>query len=165
MVGGGGRESRPCHADRTGEMKFRNVDVDELSPVETWPHEALRAALERGSLHVWRRLATAIKVDPWGPVARGVEDVLAYSRPYGVTEVMRRLIAGARAAAEATERREVAATLRALVEGAGLTKEEFASRLGTSASRFSTYLSGKVMPSAALLVRARRVASSRSRSA
>lgn len=41
-----------------------------------------------------------------------------------------------------------------LVAESGFTAAEFAARLGTSPSRLSTYLSGKVMPSAALLVRA-----------
>lgn len=35
----------------------------------------------------------------------------------------------------------------------GLSKSEFASRIGTSASRLSTYLSGSVTPSASLLLR------------
>jgi transcriptional regulator with XRE-family HTH domain len=36
--------------------------------------------------------------------------------------------------------------------------QDFAERTGTSRSRLSTYMSGKVMPSAALMVRMRRVA-------
>ncbi|MGF1647054.1 MAG: helix-turn-helix domain-containing protein [Kineosporiaceae bacterium] len=38
----------------------------------------------------------------------------------------------------------------------GLTSTEFASRIGTSRSRLSTYASGRVVPSAALMVRIRR---------
>ncbi|MFD2862989.1 helix-turn-helix domain-containing protein [Salininema proteolyticum] len=38
-----------------------------------------------------------------------------------------------------------------------MSQAEFAERIGTSASRLSTYISGKVMPSAALMVRIRRV--------
>lgn len=141
-------------------MSFRNVDVQVDSTVGTWPHEAVQEALERGSLRVWRRLAAAIEADPWGPVARAVEDVLGYSRPYGVTDVMVAVIAEARESARAAERQEVLAELARLVEVSHLTNEEFARRLGTSSSRFSTYLAGKVVPSAALLVRARRVAAS-----
>jgi transcriptional regulator with XRE-family HTH domain len=37
------------------------------------------------------------------------------------------------------------------------TRAEFASHLGTSPSRLSTYLSGKVVPSATFIVRMRRV--------
>jgi transcriptional regulator with XRE-family HTH domain len=39
-----------------------------------------------------------------------------------------------------------------------LSRAEFASRIGTSPSRLSTYVTGKVTPSAALLVRMRRTA-------
>jgi len=37
---------------------------------------------------------------------------------------------------------------------------EFAERIGTSPSRFSTYQSGKVMPSAGLFLRMQRIAES-----
>jgi len=139
-------------------LAFRNVDVSPDDPVQTWPIEAVQAALERGGLSHWHRLAAAITVDPWGPVARLVEEVLGYSRPYGIAGVMERTIARARATAETSERAEVAAEIADLVEQSGLSRTEFAVRIGTSASRLSTYVSGKVIPSAALLIRMRRVA-------
>jgi transcriptional regulator with XRE-family HTH domain len=52
----------------------------------------------------------------------------------------------------------VAAEITRLLADSGMTRAEFASAIGTSTSRLSTYLSGKVTPSAALLVRMRRVA-------
>ena len=48
--------------------------------------------------------------------------------------------------------------VRNLVGRSGLSKQDFAERIGTSRSRLSTYMSGKVVPSAALMVRMRRVA-------
>lgn len=66
----------------------------------------------------------------------------------------------ARESHEAAERAEVAERVRAAVERAGVTKAEFAALVGTSASRLSTYLTGKVVPSAALLVRMERTAES-----
>jgi DNA-binding transcriptional regulator YiaG len=140
------------------ELIFRNVDASPADPVEEWPLEAVQTALERGSLKHWRRLGAAIKAEPWGPVARDVENVLAYSRPYGVANVMERVIDRARHSAEAAERATVAAEVRQLIEQSGLSRSEFASRIGTSASRLSTYATGKVAPSAALLVRMRSVA-------
>jgi DNA-binding transcriptional regulator YiaG len=98
-------------------------------------------------------LASAIQAQPWGPVARRVEEVLTYSRPYGATQLMERVITGAREEAEAAERESVAAEVDRLVRTSGLSRAEFASRIGTSASRLSTYVTGKVTPSAALLVR------------
>ncbi|HEX6455638.1 MAG TPA: hypothetical protein VF009_03865 [Solirubrobacterales bacterium] len=114
------------------ELIFRNVDASPDDPVEQWPLEAIQTALERGSLKHWRRLAAAIKAQPWGPVARDVEAVLAYSRPYGVAKVMERVIDEARHKAEATERATVASEVRQLIEQSGLSRTDFASRNGTS---------------------------------
>ena len=59
------------------------------------------------------------------------------------------------------------ADTRATMEGlnealqqSGLTQAAFAAALGTSASRFSTYRSGKTMPTAAFFLRAQRIAGS-----
>lgn len=139
-------------------LAFRNVDASLAEPVSQWPQEALQTALERGSLSEWRRLAAAIQAEPWGPVARRVEEVLTYSRPYGVAAAFERAIGQLREAAETAEREAVAAEIRGLVGKSDLSQAEFASRLGTSASRLSTYVSGKVTPSAALLLRMQRVA-------
>ncbi|HET9161895.1 MAG TPA: helix-turn-helix transcriptional regulator [Solirubrobacterales bacterium] len=139
-------------------LAFRNVESSPNDPVSEWPQEAIQAALERGSLFHWRRLAKPIRDEPWGPIARRVEEVLDYSRPYGVAEAMEQVIARARESAEAAERQAVATEVERLIEASGLTRAEFASRIGTSTSRLSTYATGKVSPSAALLVRMRRVA-------
>jgi transcriptional regulator with XRE-family HTH domain len=70
---------------------------------------------------------------------------------------MERAIDRARRDAELAERAAVAAEVKRLIDNSGLTRREFASRIGTSASRLSTYATGKVTPSAALLLRMRRV--------
>lgn len=54
--------------------------------------------------------------------------------------------------------RAVTEGLGQALDDSGLTQAEFASALGTSASRFSTYRSGKTMPTAAFYLRALRVA-------
>jgi len=138
-------------------LTFRNVDVSPEDPVSEWPLEAVQTALERGSLLDWRRLAAEIRAQPWGRVARGVEEVLTYSRPYGVAETMERVIAQAREDTEQAERQAVAAEVDELVRASGASRAEFASMIGTSASRLSTYATGKVTPSAALLHRMRTV--------
>jgi DNA-binding transcriptional regulator YiaG len=139
-------------------LSFRNVDVSPDAPVEAWPLEAIQAGLERGSLPEWRRLAAAIRDQPWGVVARNVEEVLGYSRPYGVAEVMERVVEQARRDAERAERAAVADEVQRLVRQSGLSRQAFASRIGTSASRLSTYATGKVVPSAALLIRMQKAA-------
>ncbi len=144
-------------------LAFRNVDASPDDPVSEWPQEAIQTALDRGGLEHWRRLGKAIRAEPWGPVARRVEEVLTYSRPYGVAKAMERVIGQAREETEKAERDTVAAEIDALVRESGLSRAEFASRIGTSASRLSTYATGKVTPSAALLVRMRRMAVPRNR--
>jgi len=139
-------------------LAFRNVDVSPDDPVEEWPTEAVLTALERGGLSHWRRLASAIRDDPWGTVARRVEEALDVAQPYGIATLIGSVIAAARERAERAERAAVAAEIGRLLGDSGRTRAEFASAIGTSTSRLSTYLSGKVTPSAALLVRMRRVA-------
>lgn len=138
-------------------LAFRNVDLSPDDPVSQWPTEAILTALERGGLSHWRRLAATIRVDPWGPVARRVEEALTVSRPYGVAYLMEDAIAAARAQAERSERAAVAEEIGGLLARSGVTRAEFARRIGTSASRLSTYLAGTVTPSAALMVRMRAV--------
>jgi len=50
-------------------LAFRNVTADPSDPVTDWPTEAVRAALERGDLEHWQRLAAEINRRPWPPLA------------------------------------------------------------------------------------------------
>ena len=136
-------------------VAFRNVEVDASAPVDTWPYEALVTLIERGTLGDWLLLTRAIGEDPWGPVARAVEDYLGYERPYGVGPLLARAIDRARSTAQARERAAVAAEVAELVARSGLSLTELASRIGTSHSRLSTYRSGTVTPSATMLHRLR----------
>jgi DNA-binding transcriptional regulator YiaG len=139
-------------------LKFRNIDASPDDPVETWPFEGILASVERGSLPDWRRLATAIQADPWGPVAHQVLEAVRLSHPYGTTELLEGVVARAHKLATESERADVASEVQALVIRSGMSRQEFAERIGTSRSRLSTYMSGRVVPSAALMVRMRRVA-------
>ena len=80
------------------------------------------------------------------------------SRPYGTAELLEGVVGRARKLAADSEREDVAAEVRELVGRSRLSTQDFAERMGTSRSRLSTYMSGKVVPSAALMVRMRRVA-------
>ncbi|MBA3278421.1 MAG: helix-turn-helix transcriptional regulator [Geodermatophilaceae bacterium] len=141
-------------------LTFRNITTSPDDPVDTWPSEAIVTAMERGDLVYLALLASAIDADPWGRTARQIEEALGHTRPYGVAELMTEAIRRARRRSEESERAAVADALRDLVSRSGLSRAEFASRLGTSRSRLSTYLNGKVIPSAALMVRAQRVSTS-----
>ena len=67
-------------------------------------------------------------------------------------------MARARKLAADSERADVASEVQGLVARSGLSKHDFAARIGTSRSRLSTYVSGKVVPLATLMVRMGRVA-------
>jgi len=139
-------------------LAFGNLTITPEDPVSQWPTEAVQTALERGDLADWHRIVAEIRADPWGRTARQMEEVLSYCHPYGIAEAMQTVLSRARERAEADERAAVAAEIRAAVARSGLSRAEFASRIGTSASRLSTYISGKVTPAATLMLRVRRVA-------
>ncbi len=136
-------------------LVLRNVDVDPVSPLDTWPYEALVTLVERGSVTDWARLAAAVHDDPWGPVARQVEDYLSYERPYGVAPLLQRTVQRARREAVQRERAAVGAEVDELARRSGLSTADLARRLGTSRSRLSTYRSARVTPAATFLVRLR----------
>ena len=138
-------------------LRFRNVTASVDDPVETWPFEGILAAVERGTLPDWRRLAAAVRADPWGPVAQQVLEAVEMSRPYGTSELLAAVIDRARQDAADAEREQVAGGIRGLIAQSGLSQQDFALRLGTSRTRLSTYVSGKVTPSATLMLRMRRV--------
>jgi hypothetical protein len=138
-------------------LKFRNITTSVDDPVETWPFEGILTAVERGTLPDWRRLAAAVRADPWGPVARQVGEAVEMSRPYGTSELLTTVTEQARQDAADAERAEVAGEIRDLVARSCLSRRDFALRIGTSRPRLSTYMSGKVTPSASLVLRMRRV--------
>lgn len=138
-------------------LQFRNIDATPDDPVEHWGVEGMLAAIDRGSLPHWRRMVAAVREDPWGPVAADLTQALAMAEDVGVVATLRRKLTQARDDADAAARTEVRRRLQELVSASGLTAAQFAQRLGTSAPRMSTYLSGKVVPSAALLIRAEAV--------
>jgi len=132
------------------------------APPDATSTEAVQAALERGDLADWHRIVAEFGADPWGRTARQVEEVLSHTRPDGVAEAMETVLSRVRERAEASERAAVATEIREAVKRSGLSRAEFASQIGTSASRLSTYAAGKVTPSATLMLRIRRVAGQQS---
>lgn len=138
-------------------LVFRNVDAAPTDDVASWPYEALVVALERGLVPDWQPVFAEIRTRPWGSVARRIEHYLSYAPVAGLAALFARAIRVARADAERGDREEVARRVRSAIQRSGVTAAHFADLVGTSASRLSTYASGKVTPSAALLVRIERV--------
>ena len=117
--------------------------------------------MERGGFRDWQQVAAAIERDPWGEVAADVLAFLSYEQAYGVGPLMTSVIAAARARAQDEDKAAVAARVRELVTSSGLTRRAFTDAMGTSATRLSTYCTGSVTPSAALVWRMERVSASR----
>jgi hypothetical protein len=137
---------------------FRNITAAPDDPVTEWGFEGLLAAIERGSMKLWDRIAAELRRQPYGAVARLLEDEVINAVAHeGERELFRHVLLRARRRWEQEARAEVANRLRSLLLHSGLNQRDFAAQLGTSASRLSTYLSGKVTPGADLLVRAERL--------
>lgn len=137
---------------------FRNISATPDDPVTRWGFEGLLTAIERGSMKQWDRIADELRQRPHGTVARLLEDeVIDAVSHEGERELFRQVLLRARRRWEQEARDEVAHRLRSLLARSGLNQRDFAAQLGTSASRLSTYLGGKVIPGADLLVRAERL--------
>jgi hypothetical protein len=126
-------------------------------PVEFWPTAAIRAAVESGDLTIWQRIVAAVKRDPYGRTARQVEEVLENTSSYGITKALDEVLGRSREHLEADERAEVGRQVQVLLDRSGLGQPEFASRIGASAEQLMSYLNGDVSPSAAQMVRMRRL--------
>jgi hypothetical protein len=152
-----GTQRREAASGATHPVSPENPAADDR-PVEFWPTAAIRAALETDDLSVWQRIVAAIKRDPFGRTARQVEEVLQTARPYGVSKALAEVLNRTREHMEANERAEVARQIHALLDKSGLGQQEFASRIGVPNNDFTAYLHGDTSPSAALMVRMRRLA-------
>jgi len=139
-------------------LRFRNLDFDPTVPLDQWPAEAIQTLIDRGTLSDWRRLADAIRRNPWGPAARTTETVIAWGEHYGVDALMTSVIHNARKDLTQQGRAAYAAQIRSWRKRSGMTLREFALRAGTSASRLSDYEHAKVAPTTDVLGRLSHVA-------
>jgi DNA-binding transcriptional regulator YiaG len=134
-------------------VRFRNLDFDSTLPLDRWPAEAVETAMDRGSLSDWRRLAEAIRQNPWGPAARTAETVAGWGEHYGVDALIANVVRRAREDVAMRGRAEYAARIRSWRAQTGMTLRQFALAAGTSASRLSDYEHAKVAPTTDVLGR------------
>ncbi|HEY5288115.1 MAG TPA: helix-turn-helix transcriptional regulator [Solirubrobacteraceae bacterium] len=134
-------------------LRFRNLDFDTTQPMDRWPAEAIQTVIDRGSLSDWRRLASAIRRNPWGPAARTTEIVVAWGEHYGIDALMTNVIRRARDDINRQGRAEYAAQIRSWRIQNKMTLRQFALAAGTSASRLSDYENAKVAPTTDVLGR------------
>ncbi|BBZ24922.1 transcriptional regulator [Mycolicibacter hiberniae] len=144
-------------ADRRRGSLPRQPAGDSDRQVEFWPTSAIRAALQNGDIATWQRIVVALKRDPYGRTARQVEEVLAGTESFGIAKALSEVLARTRTHLEANERAEVARHMRVLIERSGLSRQEFASRVGIPADSLDEYLGGSVSPPASLMIRMRRL--------
>lgn len=151
----------PAIAEVCGEAALRLMVIDDGDDAPAAPvssERALARIFDRGDLVLWRRLVNAALADPW---AGRTDDLLALLDPArrpGEHAAVSALADLARRMAEEDERRAVADHIRTTIAATGLTQRQFATLVGTSPSRLSTYVTGSVTPSAAMLLRINRMA-------
>lgn len=118
----------------------------------------LLEAFASGDVLLWRRLVAAALAEPWAGRVDGHLALLDRERRPSEFGSVHALAEMARRIAEEDERRAVADHIRTTIAATGLTQREFAALVGTSPSRLSTYVTGSVTPSAAMLLRINRMA-------
>lgn len=134
-------------------LKFRNLTIGPDDPVDVWGVEGMLAALDRGGLADWTRIRRTIERDPHGAASLDLEQALDLAEDSGAVTLMRMHLDRARW----SEAEQVADRIRRFVRESGLSNAVFAERIGTSASRLSTYTRGSVTPSAVMFERMRKV--------
>jgi transcriptional regulator with XRE-family HTH domain len=149
------RRRAPSPQRRASEQRRPEGDHDQ--PVEFWSTAAIRSALQSGDIDTWKRIAAALKRDPYGRTARQIEEILEGTRPYGISKALWEVLERARTHLEANERAEVARHVRLLIDRSGLGQQEFASRIGVAPEDLAAYLDGSTSPSASLMIRIRRL--------
>lgn len=144
-------------------LAFRNLDVSPQDPVDDWGFEGLLAAIDRGDLGDWQRIAAWVDRLPRGERVELLEEVLDAADDSGAVGAFRAYLGLAIQRADAWERQEVADELTRLWRASGLSQGDYARRLGTSRTRLNAYLNGRTVPLATVLVRARHLAGVRTR--
>lgn len=144
--------------DTARSRAFRNVTGDPGDPVSTWPTEALEDTITTGLISDWRPVIAEMRRRPWGSVSRRVEQICQRLPDDRAARFFALAVAAIRHHMQEREREDVARRVRAAITRSGLTQAAFARDIGSSASRLSTYASGQVTPSAAMLLRIERTA-------
>jgi transcriptional regulator with XRE-family HTH domain len=133
-------------------LLHEGVDLDLYLPVIRTEAELL-GVVDGGSVLEWRHHLAMIAASPWSPYPRHLVDLAGQADRPEVAEVVDRFTEVCREHNKEREREQVAEEVRKLVSESGVTQRQFAYWVGTSPSRLSTYVSGRVTPSASLMLR------------
>ena len=92
---------------------FRNIRATLDDPVAQWGFEGLLAAIERGGMKQWNRIADEVRRDPYGSVARLLErEVVDAISHQGERELFRRILVRARRDFAMDAKKEVVTRLK-----------------------------------------------------
>ena len=120
--------------------------------------EQLMDLIHHGNARRWRAALLPLIESPWGPYGEHIVRLAKDAGHDAIAELLQECRKVFRTRQEQRERDAIAREIRRLVAISGLTQRQFAAQIGTSPSRLSTYVNGRVIPSAAMLLRIRRVA-------
>ena len=126
--------------------------------------DQLMDLIHHGNARRWRAALLPLIESPWGPYGEHVVRLAKDAGHDAIAELLQDCRKVFRTRQEQRERDAIAREIRRLVAISGLTQRQFAAQIGTSPSRLSTYVNGRVIPSAAMLLRIRRVAHAQRRS-
>lgn len=156
-----------------GEAKVAAV-VDRVHRHAFWlllsgPEEPGRAAplrtvddigqvLFHGTARTWRAHLRPVMDTPWGPAGDRIVELARQAGGDVVAAALEECRTVYQERQEQREREAIAQEIRRLVALSGVSQRAFAAYIGTSPSRLSTYVNGRVVPSAALLLRIRHAA-------
>lgn len=133
-------------------------DLPRTPPIRTTAD--LLDLVHHGNARRWRAALLPLIESPWGPYGEHVVQLCSDADMPELADVLEECRTVYQQRQEEREREAIAREIRRLVAISGLTQRQFASQIGTSPSRLSTYVNGRVTPSAAMLLRIRRVAQS-----
>lgn len=127
-------------------LSFRNIDATPDDPVEKWGFEGMLAAIDRGYARDWRKLVNAVVVNPQ------LSDEFHEARDAAESHATVALLDAMLVEARRTASERALDRLRDAYYGTRMTQAELAAMIGTSRTRFNSYLAGKVTPSMDVLV-------------
>ena len=153
-----GRPTTVAHRIATGcanaafWLLMADIDPRHPAPIPTTPNDLLMTVERRGA-DVWRQILANIAVHPWGTPAVGLAELARTAGLEIPAQAIERCATVYRHRTADSERADVAKEIRRLVAISGCSQRQFAQYLGTSAPRLSTYVSGRVTPSATMMLR------------
>ena len=139
-------------------VQFTRLTTSWHDPIDQWPYEAVVTTMERGLVSDWQPILRELRARPFGRIARYVTHYAKNPDDKAAAAFFAEALRRARVSQEEREREEVIRRIRRAIDATEVSQADFATLIGTSAPRLSTYLSGQVTPSAGMLVRIENVA-------